>query len=77
MAAAMRGGHGDQESATTVPRTIDGVSGHSWYEASVRLWAVWHHVDLRPLVAAFRETVLSAERELGEGPLLGGLSGGV
>ncbi|MFD8335912.1 LysR substrate-binding domain-containing protein [Streptomyces solisilvae] len=47
-----------------------------WYEASVRLWAVWHHVDLRPVVAAFRETVLSAERELGEGPLPGGLSGG-
>lgn len=30
-----------------------------WYDTSVRLWAVWHHVDLRPLVATFRQTVLA------------------
>ncbi|MEU0430253.1 LysR substrate-binding domain-containing protein [Streptomyces sp. NPDC006290] len=29
-----------------------------WYEGSVQLWAAWHRVDLRPVVAAFRETVL-------------------
>ncbi|MGK3107040.1 LysR substrate-binding domain-containing protein [Streptomyces sp. WAC05858] len=38
-----------------------------WHEASVHLWAVWHHVDLRPVVASFRETVLSDEREPGAG----------
>ncbi|MET8133001.1 LysR substrate-binding domain-containing protein [Streptomyces sp. NPDC005251] len=30
-----------------------------WYEGSVQLWAAWHRVDLRPVVAAFRETVLA------------------
>ncbi|MGW3634311.1 LysR substrate-binding domain-containing protein [Streptomyces sp. NPDC005122] len=29
-----------------------------WYGGSVRLWAAWHRVDLRPVVAEFRETVL-------------------
>ncbi|AQW54787.1 LysR substrate-binding domain-containing protein [Streptomyces violaceusniger] len=48
-----------------------------WHEASVHLWAVWHHVDLRPVVASFRETVLSDERETGAGPLAGGLASGV
>ncbi|MET8330317.1 LysR substrate-binding domain-containing protein [Streptomyces sp. NPDC005181] len=33
-----------------------------WHQASVHLWAVWHHVDLRPVVASFRETVLEGER---------------
>ncbi|MET7636476.1 MULTISPECIES: LysR substrate-binding domain-containing protein [unclassified Streptomyces] len=32
-----------------------------WREASVHLWAVWHHIDLRPVVSSFRETVLSYE----------------
>ncbi|WP_329546109.1 LysR substrate-binding domain-containing protein [Streptomyces sp. NBC_01356] len=32
-----------------------------WYGGSVQLWAAWHRVDLRPVVASFRETVL-AER---------------
>ena len=31
-----------------------------WYDVSVRLWAVWHQVDLRPLVATFRQTVLAS-----------------
>lgn len=31
-----------------------------WFESSVRLWAAWHHIDLRPVVAAFRENVLAA-----------------
>ncbi|MFJ4466876.1 LysR substrate-binding domain-containing protein [Streptomyces sp. NPDC089424] len=31
-----------------------------WFERSVRLWAVWHRVDLRPVVASFRATVLRA-----------------
>jgi DNA-binding transcriptional LysR family regulator len=31
-----------------------------WYDSSVRLWAAWHRIDLRPLVAAFRQTVLAA-----------------
>jgi DNA-binding transcriptional LysR family regulator len=35
-----------------------------WYEGSVQLWAAWHRVDLRPVVAAFRETVL-ADRAAG------------
>ncbi|MFI1443638.1 LysR substrate-binding domain-containing protein [Streptomyces fructofermentans] len=30
-----------------------------WYEESVRLWAAWHRVDLRPVVASFRATVLA------------------
>lgn len=30
----------------------------AWYEGSVPLWAVWHRVDLRPLVAHFRQSVL-------------------
>ncbi|MEH0930026.1 LysR family substrate-binding domain-containing protein [Micromonospora sp. CPCC 205558] len=29
-----------------------------WYGGSVQLWAAWHRVDLRPVVASFRETVL-------------------
>ncbi|MDX2563240.1 LysR substrate-binding domain-containing protein [Streptomyces sp. TX20-6-3] len=29
-----------------------------WYDGSVQLWAAWHRVDLRPVVASFRETVL-------------------
>lgn len=32
----------------------------SWYTNSVPLWAVWHQVDLRPLVAHFRQSVLEA-----------------
>ncbi|MFJ4920858.1 LysR substrate-binding domain-containing protein [Streptomyces sp. NPDC088725] len=31
-----------------------------WYTASVQLWAAWHRIDLRPLVAAFREAVLNS-----------------
>ncbi|MFD6433389.1 LysR substrate-binding domain-containing protein [Streptomyces venezuelae] len=31
-----------------------------WFRRSVRLWAVWHRIDLRPVVAAFRETVLAS-----------------
>ncbi|MET7286525.1 LysR substrate-binding domain-containing protein [Streptomyces sp. NPDC005573] len=31
-----------------------------WFKSSVRLWAAWHHIDLRPVVAAFRENVLAA-----------------
>jgi len=29
-----------------------------WHDTCVRLWAAWHRVDLRPLVATFRATVL-------------------
>ncbi|MFE6040772.1 LysR substrate-binding domain-containing protein [Streptomyces sp. NPDC056452] len=32
-----------------------------WYERSVGLWAAWHRVDLRPVVASFRETVLAGQ----------------
>ncbi|MCX5008369.1 LysR substrate-binding domain-containing protein [Streptomyces sp. NBC_00638] len=41
--------------------TSDGVAVRElpWYEGSVQLWAAWHRVDLRPVVAAFRETVLA------------------
>lgn len=36
-----------------------------WYENSVPLWAVWHRVDLRPLVVHFRKSVIQATvREL-------------
>ncbi|MET9406162.1 LysR substrate-binding domain-containing protein [Streptomyces sp. NPDC002935] len=40
--------------------TSDGVAVRElpWYEGSVQLWAAWHRVDLRPVVAAFRATVL-------------------
>ncbi|MGW0947797.1 LysR substrate-binding domain-containing protein [Streptomyces sp. NPDC002623] len=40
--------------------TTDGVAVRElpWYGGSVQLWAAWHQVDLRPVVAAFRETVL-------------------
>jgi DNA-binding transcriptional LysR family regulator len=34
-----------------------------WHKASVHLWAVWHSVDLRPVVASFRKTVLSARAD--------------
>ncbi|MEU1502922.1 LysR substrate-binding domain-containing protein [Streptomyces sp. NPDC005732] len=46
--------------------TSDGVAIRElpWYGRSVRLWAAWHRVDLRPVVAEFRETVL-AERDGG------------
>ncbi|MFD9462471.1 LysR substrate-binding domain-containing protein [Streptomyces sp. NPDC060027] len=41
--------------------TSDGVAVRElpWYEGSVQLWAAWHRIDLRPVVAAFRETVLA------------------
>ena len=40
--------------------TSDGVAVRElpWYGGSVQLWAAWHQVDLRPVVAEFRETVL-------------------
>ncbi|MER7082390.1 transcriptional regulator, LysR family [Saccharopolyspora kobensis] len=31
-----------------------------WHEGCVRLWAAWHHIDLRPVVTSFRATVLGA-----------------
>lgn len=30
-----------------------------WFRPSVRLWAAWHRVDLRPIVGIFRERVLA------------------
>ncbi|WP_328634160.1 LysR substrate-binding domain-containing protein [Streptomyces sp. NBC_00356] len=30
-----------------------------WFQRSVRLWATWHRIDLRPVVASFRTTVLA------------------
>lgn len=30
-----------------------------WFPSAVRLWAAWHHIDLRPLVPEFRRTLLS------------------
>jgi DNA-binding transcriptional LysR family regulator len=30
-----------------------------WFQGSVRLWAAWHRIDLRPVVASFRTTVLT------------------
>jgi DNA-binding transcriptional LysR family regulator len=41
--------------------TTDGVAVRElpWHGASVQLWAAWHRVDLRPVVASFRETVLA------------------
>ncbi|MGW8745079.1 LysR substrate-binding domain-containing protein [Streptomyces sp. NPDC055794] len=47
-----------------------------WHEASIQLWAVWHHIDLRPVVASFRETVLSHERETDAAAPAGGLAPG-
>lgn len=35
-----------------------------WLDAAEGLWAAWHHVDLRPLVTAFRETVLAPSMDL-------------
>ncbi|MFD6998992.1 LysR substrate-binding domain-containing protein [Streptomyces mirabilis] len=29
-----------------------------WHDTCIQLWAVWHRVDLRPLVTSFRATVL-------------------
>ncbi|MHC3454203.1 MULTISPECIES: LysR substrate-binding domain-containing protein [Streptomyces] len=34
-----------------------------WFRRSVRLWAAWHRIDLRPVVASFRSTVLSTGEE--------------
>ncbi len=34
-----------------------------WFQRSVPLWAAWHRTDLRPVVAAFRTTVLAAGAE--------------
>lgn len=41
--------------------TTDGVAVRElpWHGASVQLWAAWHRIDLRPVVASFRETVLA------------------
>ncbi|MET8689291.1 LysR substrate-binding domain-containing protein [Streptomyces sp. NPDC004732] len=36
-----------------------------WFPRSVRLWAVWHRIDLRPVVASFRTTVLAAGADTG------------
>ncbi|MFE2070332.1 LysR substrate-binding domain-containing protein [Streptomyces sp. NPDC059467] len=35
----------------------------SWFPKSVRLWTVWHQIDLRPVVASFRATILAAGAE--------------
>ncbi|MCX5401952.1 LysR substrate-binding domain-containing protein [Streptomyces sp. NBC_00102] len=45
--------------------TTEGVTVRElpWHRASVHLWAAWHRVDLRPVVASFRTTVLD-----GRGP---------
>ncbi|WP_392675452.1 LysR substrate-binding domain-containing protein [Streptomyces sp. LN785] len=32
-----------------------------WFVTSVQLWAAWHRIDLRPVVAEFRQTVLGEE----------------
>ncbi|MHB9755191.1 LysR substrate-binding domain-containing protein [Streptomyces sp. BYX5S] len=40
-----------------------GVRELPWFRRSVRLWATWHRVDLRPVVASFRTTVLAAGAE--------------
>ncbi|WP_210588473.1 LysR substrate-binding domain-containing protein [Streptomyces sp. GESEQ-35] len=34
-----------------------------WFQRSVRLWAAWHQIDLRPIVASFRATVLNTGNE--------------
>ncbi|MBG0850475.1 LysR family transcriptional regulator [Streptomyces spinoverrucosus] len=34
-----------------------------WFHGSVRLWAAWHRIDLRPIVASFRATVLDTGSE--------------
>lgn len=31
-----------------------------WFTSSVRLWAAWHKIDLRPLVAGFRQTLFDS-----------------
>ncbi|PRW62867.1 LysR family transcriptional regulator [Actinopolyspora mortivallis] len=31
----------------------------AWHPSPVRLWAAWHHIDLRPLVTEFRRVLLS------------------
>ncbi|GHJ37257.1 LysR family substrate-binding domain-containing protein [Streptomyces sp. TS71-3] len=36
-----------------------------WLGQSVRLWAAWHRIDLRPVVTSFRETVLRAGADHG------------
>ncbi|MFJ4526217.1 LysR substrate-binding domain-containing protein [Streptomyces sp. NPDC088810] len=33
-----------------------------WHDRCVHLWATWHRVDLRPVVASFREIVLRSGR---------------
>ncbi|AYN37806.1 hypothetical protein D9753_01165 [Streptomyces dangxiongensis] len=33
-----------------------------WHRRCVQLWATWHRVDLRPVVASFRATVLRSGR---------------
>lgn len=38
---------------TVVLRQLD------WFSPSVKLWAAWHRVDLRPIVGAFRERVMT------------------
>ncbi|WP_351231562.1 LysR substrate-binding domain-containing protein [Streptomyces sp. NPDC002133] len=36
-----------------------------WHDRSVQLWAAWHRIDLRPVVASFRTTVLRTSRSPG------------
>jgi DNA-binding transcriptional LysR family regulator len=31
-----------------------------WHDRSVQLWAAWHRVDLRPVVASFRALTLAS-----------------
>ncbi|MNJ81199.1 hypothetical protein D3C77_798870 [compost metagenome] len=42
---------------TVVLRQLD------WFQPSEQLWAVWHQVDLRPIVGIFRERVLALAEE--------------
>ena len=44
-----------------VPEHRTGITIHElpWLHHSVQLWATWHHIDLRPLVTTFRNTILT------------------
>jgi DNA-binding transcriptional LysR family regulator len=44
-----------------MPETV-AVRELPWHHRSVQLWATWHRVDLRPVVASFRALVLPSGR---------------
>ncbi|MGW1320511.1 LysR substrate-binding domain-containing protein [Streptomyces sp. NPDC002426] len=53
-----------------LPEHRTGITIHElpWLHHCVQLWATWHHIDLRPLVTTFRNTILTTTNTIPNTP---------